>query len=116
MRRTVSIVLLTATAALTGCASSPATDTGSHLASFCHGYIQKGLGEYPIDDVDRNAMWLSWNKVVAETLFEDQLDQTSFQNGRDVFGEQLAANDVEGMQSTIASDCDQGENPLWRWW
>ncbi|MEE4192998.1 MAG: hypothetical protein V2I66_15580, partial [Halieaceae bacterium] len=87
-----------------------------HLASFCHGYIQKGLGEYPIKDVDRNAMWLSWNEVVQVTLIEGEMDQTSYQQGRDAFGTQMAANDVQAMQSMIAGDCDQGENQLWRWW
>ncbi|MDJ0878776.1 MAG: hypothetical protein QNI86_09200 [Halieaceae bacterium] len=114
MRRIVSIALLSSATALAGCASSPATD--SHLASFCHGYIQKGLGEYPIDDVDRNAMWLSWNEVVPVTLFAKEMDQPSYEKGRTTFGEQMAANDIRAMQSTIASDCDQGENHLWRWW
>ena len=114
MRRTVSIALLTTAAALAGCSSSPVTD--SHLASFCQGYIKKGLGEYPIDDVDRNAMWLSWNEVVQETLYGGELDQPSYERGRATFGEQMAANDVLAMQATISSDCDQGENHLWRWW
>ncbi len=113
MRRTVSIALLTAAVLLTGCASSP---TDGDLASFCHGYIQKGLGEYPIEDVDRNAMWLSWNEVVPVTLFEGKMDQPSFQEGRDAFGVQMAANDVIAMQSTISGNCDQGKNHLWRWW
>ncbi len=113
MRRIVSIALLSATATLGGCASNV---TDGDLASFCHGYIQKGLGEYPVDQVDRNAMWLSWNEVVPITLFEGQMDQPSYEEGRATFGEQLAANNVSAMQSTIDSDCDQGENHLWRWW
>ena len=98
---------------LSGCGS---TATDGHLASFCHGYIHKGLGEYPVDGVDRNAMWLSWNEVVETTLFEGQKDETSYQQGRDRFAEQLAANNVSGMQDVVEDDCDQGYNPLVRLW
>lgn len=99
---------------LAGCSSS--TTTNGDLASFCHGYIQKGLGEYPVDGVDRKAMWLSWNEVVPTTLFEKKMDQSSYQNGRDTFAQQLAANDVSAMQDVIEDDCDQGYNPLWGGW
>ena len=111
MRPTLLTLLLVVT--LSGCGS---TATDGHLASFCHGYIQKGLGEYPVDDVDRNAMWLSWNEVVATTLFEKQMDEPSYQQGRDRFAEQLAANNVAGMQEVVEDDCDQGYNPLVRLW
>ncbi len=114
MRRIVSIALLTTSAALAGCASSPATD--SHLASFCHGYIQKGLGELPVQGVDRNAMWLSWNEVVPTTLFAGQMDQASFQEGRDRVSNQMAMADVDGIEDIMEDECDQGDNPLWRWW
>ena len=70
----------------------------------------------PIDGVNRNAMWLSWNEVVQITLVEGEMDQASYQEGRDTFSEQLAANNVSAMQSVVDHDCDQGENHLWRWW
>jgi hypothetical protein len=112
MRRTLFTAMLTAM--LAGCGSTATTD--GDLASFCHGYIQKGLGEYPVEGVDRNAMWLSWNEVIPVTLFEGQKNEPSYQQGRDTFGEQLAANNVSAMQDVVEDDCDQGYNPLWRWW
>lgn len=111
MRRTLFPLLLVGL--LSGCGS---TTTDGDLASFCHGYIQKGLGEYPVDGVDRNAMWLSWNEVIATTLFDKQKDEPSYQQGRDRFAEQLAANNVAGMQDVVENDCDQGYNPLVRLW
>ncbi len=114
MRRIVSVSLLSAAAMLAGCSSTATTD--GDIASFCHGYIQKGLGEIPLDGVDRNAMWLSWNEVVPTTLHAGEMDQASFQQGRDRVSQQWAANDVDGIQEVMGDDCDQGANALWRWW
>ena len=112
MPRTLVFAIMTV-AALGGCASSV---TDVEQASFCHGYIQKGLGEYPVDGLDRNAMWLSWNAVVPLTVYEGQKEPDSYQRGRDTFGRQLAANDVGAMEEVMDNDCDQGENSTWRWW
>ena len=111
MRLVLSVLL--SSALLAGCGSS---STSNDLASFCHGYIQKGLGEYPVEGLDRKAMWLSWNEVVATTLFEKKMDQASYQDGRDSFAQQLAANNVSAMQDVVEDDCDQGYNPLWGGW
>jgi hypothetical protein len=44
------------------------------------------------------------------------MDASSYQQGRDRFAEQLAANNVSGMQEVVADNCDQGYNPLIRLW
>lgn len=111
MRFVLSALLLSTLIA--GCSTS---STGGDLASFCHGYIQKGLGEFPVDGLDRKAMWLSWNEVVATTLFEKKMNETSYQSGRDTFAQQLAANNVSAMQNVVEDDCDQGYTPLWGGW
>jgi hypothetical protein len=113
MRFILSIALLALAGAFSGCSS---TSAPAESASFCHGYIQKSLGEMPIEGVDRNLLWLSWNEVVKSTIFEDALVEPGFKEGRDTFSRQLAANDVAAMEEYTEGECDLSSNPLWVWW
>jgi hypothetical protein len=84
--------------------------------SFCHGYIKKALGELPIEQLDRNDMWLAWNVTVKKTIVEGELDKSRYQAGRDAFSQQLAAGNTAAMEAVVEGDCELGKNPTWRWW
>ncbi len=101
-------------AALLAATGASAADTDRD--SFCHGYIKKALGELPIEGVNRNDMWLAWHETVQTTLIVDQLDKSRYQEGRDTFTQQLAANNVEAMEDVVEGDCELGQNPTWRFW
>jgi len=90
-------------------------DGNSH-DSFCHGYIRKALGEFPVDGLDRHNLWLAWNETVKLLLIEGELDQGQNQAGRDLFSQQLASNNVAGMVETSDEECNLGRNSTWVWW
>ena len=84
--------------------------------SWCHGYIKKGLGEFPIEGLDRNNMWLAWNETVRAVVVEGDVDQGSYQAGRDAFAQQQSANNVQAMIDVTNGRCELGKNPTWVWW
>lgn len=102
---------------LAALAANPATSADEQARySFCHGYIQKALGELPIKELDRNDMWLAWNVTVEKTIIEGELNKERFQAGRDAFSQQLASGNTGAMEEVLEGDCELGKNPTWRWW
>ena len=97
-------------------AASGAVAANPDRDSFCHGYIKKALGEAPIEGLNRNDMWLAWHETVQTTLIVDQLNKSRYQEGRDTFSRQMAAQDIEAMEDVVEGDCELGQNPTWRWW
>jgi hypothetical protein len=84
--------------------------------SWCHGYIKKALGEFPVEGFNRNDLWLAWNETVKQTIIADNLSEDAYQAGRDTFQQQLEANDVAAMNETSDDECDFGRNSTWVWW
>ena len=93
-----------------------AQSADSQRASFCHGYIKKGLGELPIEGVDRRNMWLAWHETVKTALIRGEIDKTEYQRGRDSFSAQFAAEDYAAMTDVVDGRCELGKNRTWRWW
>jgi hypothetical protein len=111
MRRRLALCL---TIAFLAPLSAAAADSGKY--SYCHGYIQKALGAFPIENLDRNGMWLAWNVTVKEVLIAGTLDKDRFQAGRDDFSQQLASSNFAAMEDVVDEECDLGENSSWVWW
>lgn len=84
--------------------------------SFCVGYIRTALGEFPVEGLNRNNLWLAWHETVKSTINANQLSEQDFQSGRDRFKQQLASNNVQAMTDTSDDDCDLGRNSTWVWW
>lgn len=84
--------------------------------SWCHGYIKKALGEFPVEGLNRNDLWLAWNETVRQTIIEGNLNQESYQAGRDTFQQQFEAGNFAAMEETSDDECDLGRNSTWVWW
>ena len=93
--------------------------TGNVMAkgdSWCHGFIIKALGEFPVERLNRNDLWLAWNETVKETIIMGQLNPEKYQAGRDSFQQQFEANNVGAMIDASDDECDMGRNSTWVWW
>jgi hypothetical protein len=108
--------LLYALLLTTALAVGPVTAADTASYSFCHGYIKKALGELPLDELDRNNMWLAWNVTVKKAIIESELNKERYQAGRDAFSQQMAAGNISAMEAVVNEECELGKNPTWRWW
>ena len=114
MRRRLTLILSVIAAAVV--LAQPASAAKEDRYSYCHGYIKKALGDFPIDGLDRNDMWLAWNVTVKKTIIEGDLNKDRYQAGRDDFSQQAAAGNLAAMEDVVEGDCELGKNPTWVWW
>ncbi len=76
----------------------------------CMGFVSAGLGEFPVQNLSRTQLWLSWNKIIRSTSNLSEISETDFQSGHDHFEQLLAANDIDGLLQVGADDCGLARN------
>ena len=74
--------------------------------SYCKGFVSAGLGSFPVADLSRIDLWLSWNHVVQRQFENDELVQDQYDAGRERFTSLLAANDLDSLLEVVDHDCD----------
>ena len=84
--------------------------------SWCQGYVVKALGEFPVDGLNRTHLWLAWNTTVDNTIATANLNQASYQAGRNRFDELYHLGDSAAIQAVTEERCNLGREPGWRWW
>jgi hypothetical protein len=78
--------------------------------SYCKGFVSAGLGAFPVQDLSRIQLWLSWNYVVHAQLEQGELVQEQYEAGRTRFSELLAANDLAALVRVANTDCDYAQS------
>lgn len=76
--------------------------------SYCKGFVFAGLGAFPVKDLSRIQLWLSWNNVVQAQFEEDGLNQAQYEAGKERFDSLLAANDLDSLLEMADRECNFG--------
>lgn len=76
--------------------------------SYCKGFVNAGLGEFPVENLSRVKLWLSWNHITRAELPGGIINQDEFKSGSDRFTTLLAASDLDSLLQIANKDCELG--------
>lgn len=78
--------------------------------SYCKGFVSAGLGAFPVQDLSRIQLWLSWNNVVDTQFKQGGVSQDQYDAGKARFDSLLAASDVDSLVRLAGTECNYGES------
>lgn len=76
--------------------------------SYCKGFVYAGLGEFPVENLSRTQLWLSWNAINRVAMAGESISEESFQAGLERFDNLLTSSDLDSLLQIADRDCDLG--------
>ena len=73
---------------------------------YCKGFVSAGLGEFPVEQLSRTQLWLSWNIVNRAELPEGSITQEQLLSGTQRFDSLLASGDLVSLLEIANGECD----------
>ena len=73
---------------------------------YCKGFIHAGLAAFPVKDLSRTQLWLSWSEVTREEFAVGGLSAEQYEAGISQFDSLLASSDTAALVEVANGECD----------